>query len=248
MGRLRDFIYRTGMTPFRMRLFVVAFLALAAATSFNAIYMQEAPRRTAAAVKVASPPGDGEERPGAATASLSGEEAAPGAAGESAAAAAARKIMEAQKPDPLPAPNPRVKAIQRELASRGYRPGGRDGVLTPQTRAAILACEFDERMPLTGEPTEAVLKALIFAKAAGKTKAGAPDRFEHRGEVVKQVQQMLAQLGYTAGPIDGRVDDRMREAIRRFETDRRLKPGGRLTSRVLLEMVIVAGKPFAASS
>ncbi len=247
MHRLRVFIYQTGMTPFRMRLSVVAFLALAAATSFNAIYMQEASRHTAATVESASPAEDAKGRSRAATAALPGEEEAAERAEQSTAGGAARKAAP-QQPETLPEPDQRVKAIQRELSLRGYQPGRRDGVLTLDTRAAILACEFDENLPLSGKATEAVLKALIFAKAAGKTDVGAPDRFEQRREVVQQVQQMLAQLGYSAGPVDGSVDARMREAIRRFETDRRLEPGGHLTARVLLEMVIVAGKPFAASS
>jgi peptidoglycan hydrolase-like protein with peptidoglycan-binding domain len=240
------FFYHMGMTPFRMRLFVVAFLALAAATSINAIYMQEAPRRTAAAVSGATPAKDAAGRPAAATAALPGDEVPAAGIGQPAGAAAAREDAR-QQPEPLPDPHPRVKSIQRELSSRGYHPGRQDGVLAPETRAAILAYEFDEHMPLTGEATEDVLKALIFAKAAGRTRIGASDRFEHRREIVEQVQHMLAQLGYTAGPVDGRLDARMREAIRRFETDRRLKPTGRLSERVLLEMVIVSGKPFTAA-
>ena len=39
---------------------------------------------------------------------------------------------------------------------------------------------------------------------------------------------------------------RTREAIRKFESDRHLQAEGRLTERVLLEMVIVTGRPFDA--
>ena len=229
-----------------MRLFVVAFLALAATTSINALYMQDAPRRTAATVKGAAPAKDVPGRPSAATAALPEEDARAG--GNQPANAAAVHEAAPRQAEPLPEPHPRVKAIQRELSLRGYNPGRQDGVLAPESRAAILAYEFDERMPLAGEATEALLKTLIFAKAAGKTRIGAVDRFEHRRDIIEQVQQMLAQLGYTSGPADGRLDARMREAIRKFEADRHLKPSGRLTERVLLEMVIVAGRPFAAAS
>lgn len=241
------FIYPTGMTPFRMRLFVVAFLALAAATSINAIYMQDASRRTAATAKGTAPAKDTAARPATATAALPEGQVPPPGTGQPAHAAAVQEPAPRQ-PEQLPAPQPRVRSIQRELVLRGYNPGRQDGVLSSETRASILAYEFDERLPLTGDATDGVLKALIFAKAMGKAKIGAPDRFEHRREVIEQVQQMLAQLGYTAGPVDGRLDPRLREAIRKFEADRHLKPTGRLNERVLLEMVIVTGKPFAASS
>jgi peptidoglycan hydrolase-like protein with peptidoglycan-binding domain len=105
-------------------------------------------------------------------------------------------------------------------------------------------------MPLSGEPSESVLKALIFAKASSMScgsKKGRAKRFEHRRDVIKQVQQMLARLGYTSGPINGRLDAKTREAIRKFEADRNLKAAGRLTPRVLLEMVIVSGHPLAAN-
>ena len=55
-----------------------------------------------------------------------------------------------------------MKAIQRELNLRGYagKPRPEPSVFT---RAAIIAYEFDENMPLTGEPSEALLKSLILA-------------------------------------------------------------------------------------
>jgi peptidoglycan hydrolase-like protein with peptidoglycan-binding domain len=142
-----------------------------------------------------------------------------------------------------------VKNIQRELGERGYFSGKQDGVLTRECRMAILAYEFDENMPLSGEASEAVLKALIFARAAGITaKPGVAERFERSKGLIEQVQQMLAQYGYTSGPVNGELDARTRDAIKRFESDRHLEAAGHLSERVLLEMVIVAGQPFPASS
>lgn len=248
-----------------MRMFVVGFVALATAISFNALYMQEAPRHIAG---VSSSP---IKEQSTATAALSETPTQPAQQDQAAAVteiAAVSPTVTSQEPatpvvappavttvappapETPPAPTPLAKSIQRELTARGYTPGRTDGVLALESRMAIIAYEFDNKMPISGEASEQVLKALIFEKASGvakKAKASS-DHFERRRDVVEQVQQMLAQLGYTSGPVDGHLDDKTREAIRKFETDRNLKPTGKLTERVLLEMVIVVGHPLVTSS
>lgn len=84
-------------------------------------------------------------------------------------------------------------------------------------RAAIIAYEFDEGLPLKGEPSEEILKSLIFGASPGKLEPVQIDRFEHKQELVAQVQNRLAELGYMTGPLDGRFDNETRDAIRRFE-------------------------------
>lgn len=277
------------MTPFRMRLFFVAFSALAAATCINALYLQEVPRHVAgvrtetptepvktAAIEQpdmpAAPAPDPAPAQATPTASIA-EPEKPAASTETASQPEPQQSPQPQQqqpatvavhepvaptprvapagPEVLPPPAPRVKSIQRELAARGYAPGRHDGVLSLETRAAILAYEFDEKMPLTGEASDQVLKTLIFAKASGtpsKAKGAFAGRFEQRGDVVGSAQQMLAQFGYISGPADGQFDIRTRDAIRKFEEERGMKqPSGRLTERVLLEMVIVSGRPLATN-
>jgi peptidoglycan hydrolase-like protein with peptidoglycan-binding domain len=270
------------MTPFRMRLFFVAFSALATATSINALYLQEAPRHVAG-VRTMTPPEPVKtasiEQPATAPAADPAPTQPPPTASipepeKPATPAPAQTAAQPEQPqtttvavhepvaptprvspagpEVLPPPAPIVKSIQRELTSRGYACGRRDGVLSQETRAAIMAYEFDEKLSLTGEASEAVLKSLIFTKAAGlpsKAKGASADRFEQRNEVVGAVQQMLVQFGYISGPADGQLDGRTREAIRKFEEERGMKhPSGHLTERVLLEIVIVSGRPLAASS
>jgi peptidoglycan hydrolase-like protein with peptidoglycan-binding domain len=246
------------MTPFRMRMFLAGFMTLATAISFNALYMQEAPRHIAG---VSSSP---VKEQSTSTAALSDTPAQQDkAVTEIASVTPAVTPQEPTTPaataptapsvavETPPAPTPLVKSVQRELAVRGYASGRTDGVLTLESRMAIIAYEFDGKLPISGDASEQVLKALIFEKASGitrKAKAGSADRFERRRDVIEQVQQMLAQLGYTSGPIDGQLDDKTRDAIRKFETDRNLKPTGHLTERVLLEMVIVIGHPLVTSS
>ena len=55
-----------------------------------------------------------------------------------------------------------IRAVQRELGMRGYKPGIPSGVVTAATRSAIMAFQHDHGLPLTGEPSEALLKAIVF--------------------------------------------------------------------------------------
>jgi peptidoglycan hydrolase-like protein with peptidoglycan-binding domain len=55
-----------------------------------------------------------------------------------------------------------VRALQRELAQRGYRPGPRDGTADAATRAAIMAWQQDHGLTPSGEPSEALLKSMLF--------------------------------------------------------------------------------------
>lgn len=263
-----------------MRLFIAVFAALATATSINALYLQEAPRHiagvrtvtqpepvkvatvepSAAVVETASTPNPPTasitETPKAASAeNLAPSDAQPQqpatAVVHQPIAPPAPRVPPAV-PEVLPPPVPLVKSIQRELTARGYAAARNDGVLSHDTRAAIIAYEFDENMPVTGEASESVLKALIFAKASGtpsKAKGASAGRFEQRGDIVGAVQQTLVKYGYISGPADGQLDDRTRDGIRKFEEERGMKqPSGHLTERLLLEMVIVTGRPLAANS
>jgi peptidoglycan hydrolase-like protein with peptidoglycan-binding domain len=248
------FFYLMSMTPFRLRLSVVAFLALTGAITANALYMQESPRQVARAGESLDTGGSHND---SATAALPDADTKPSApVSETPKTVASPNSETVRKPATKkatetapPPPSSLVNNIQRELGKRGYFSGKQDGVLTRDCRVAILAYEFDENMPLSGEASEAVLKALIFARAAGNTAGpGAAKRFERRKELIKQVQQMLAQYGYTSGPVNGELDARTRDAIKQFESDRHLEAAGHLSERVLLEMVIVAGQPFPASS
>src|SRR6185369_9761772 len=55
-----------------------------------------------------------------------------------------------------------IRAIQRELRQREYGLLVSDGVMRPVTRAAIMAYEHDQGLPLTGEANEALLKRLLL--------------------------------------------------------------------------------------
>ncbi len=127
-------------------------------------------------------------------------------------------------------------AIQRELQSRGYQPGSQDGVAGAVTRAAIMAWEHDHGLALTGEPTDAIMKAIVLgvsAASAGQITAqwqALPKERRTRAEhLIRWVQQSLSALGYNPGPASGRVSTDTARAIREFEMDQNLAPSGRIS-------------------
>ncbi len=140
-----------------------------------------------------------------------------------------------------------IRGVQRELARRGYRVGADDGRVRLMTREAIIAYEFDRHLALTGEPTENLLKDLLFSGVKPKAQRNfSPERFEADAELVRRVQNVLASLGYGPSLITGTMDEPTREALKQFQTERNLAVNGHLSERLLLELVIVTGKPLAA--
>ncbi len=130
-----------------------------------------------------------------------------------------------------------VGAIQSELKSRGYRPGRTDGIADIQTRAAIMAYEYDNGWEITGIPSKEFLRRLIFGSTAGKVGKGASLQYSPAArEIVMLVQKALAEHGYAPGHIDGLAGKETRRAIAAFERDRRLQEKGRISGRIIKEM------------
>ena len=142
-----------------------------------------------------------------------------------------------------------VKAVQRELTARGYDAGPADGSLGEATRKAIAAYETDNGLTVTRSPTEDLLRHILLggsAKPAAATgsvaetpEAGAP---KTNSATVKALQQVLADLGYAPGPIDGRPGQATAEAIAAFQTDLKIESNGRITPELLTEIKRVTGR------
>lgn len=56
-----------------------------------------------------------------------------------------------------------ARAIQKELAERGYDTGPADGVIGPRTVRAIEAYQRDAGLPVDGVATDTLLDHLLFA-------------------------------------------------------------------------------------
>ena len=136
-----------------------------------------------------------------------------------------------------------VTAIQRELAARDYDLGAPDGSANATTRAAIMAWEHDNGLALTGEPTAAVLKAIILgvdpttvAQIAAELNTLPRDREPRTKHLIRSVQQALADLGYVLGTTSGQMNGETARAIREFEQEQALPLTGRISATLVTRL------------
>ena len=148
------------MTPRLARMALAAFAVLAVGVTYNALRRQEGATVDAKAVAEQAHPRTGERQERT-------EKAKPGRVKPRHSASAPDAVTAdapADATDPVGAET--VRAIQRELKQRGYGPLANDGVMRPVTRAAIMAFEHENRLPLTGEATEGLLRHLVLGVPA----------------------------------------------------------------------------------
>jgi peptidoglycan hydrolase-like protein with peptidoglycan-binding domain len=156
-------------------------------------------------------------------------------------------------------PPERVKAVQAALADAGRYDGPVDGAFGPKTNAAILAYELSEGMPPTGDPSQAVLDRLRKSEAAATAVANVPLPRAKAAEVrtaetkttepaapapsprILALQKALAKLGYGPVRLDGVAGAATKQAISKFEADRRLPVTGEISPKVLKELASVSG-------
>ncbi len=206
------------MTPARARLTLFAITAIFLATAGNALFLQER-TRVPNAVWANRIPLD-----------------KPAAAAPAASPAQTQAESNAQR---------LLSALQRELTRHGYA-----DQLQAQgngLRRAVLAYEFDNGMPLTGEPAEALLKQILFNLNQAPRGAFA-DRAEANQRFVMEIQKTLLGLGFFRGALSGRMDVWTAAAVKDFERHRGLPLTGRLTDATLLELITYSGQPLQISS
>src|SRR5262245_29959475 len=141
------------MSVVATRLVFLAFIGLTGFITYNALYLQEqrngALLRTSGAPRVPLPNGPihvanpqaGPPKPAPPTVDL------PPLRGQ----AASQQL---------------VAAIQRELAARGYASGPVSGKLSDDTRRAIAAFEKDHGLPISGSPSDELLRRILLGEAA----------------------------------------------------------------------------------
>ena len=135
-----------------------------------------------------------------------------------------------------------VLAIQKRLSEKGYEPGPADGVLGDLTRAAIIAHETDNSLPVTGVASDQLLKSMILGLSPTDTKASADAKTPvETTEFIKSVQKTLASLGYDPGPLDGLIGVSTSNAIRKFQADKKLPVTGRISGRLVKELKSASG-------
>jgi peptidoglycan hydrolase-like protein with peptidoglycan-binding domain len=232
------------------RLVFVAFIGLCGLITYNALYLQDV-------------------RGGAGRVSAESEETTPKQPDKSSQQTKTAAAPEAQAdgtvtgtaPADAPANAPvqeassaLVTAVQRELSVRGYDVGDGDGILTPETEQAIRQYELSQGLVETGTPSDELLRHIVLGESLGDlgmaTAPGAPagGNAAAPGDMVKAVQQTLADLGYAPGPVDGMMGQNTADAIRQFQKDRKLAETGEISPTLLQEMERVSGRRFAGGS
>jgi hypothetical protein len=218
------------MSPLRMRLTLMAIMAIFLATAGNALFLQDRTRLRQANNLPSTAVSISQIQPGNTSAETS----------------QARRIA---PPAFKPAGGGRDARLQtallRELSVRGYivesqSPG--NGL-----RLAVLAYEFDKGLALTGEPTETLLKRILFDLSQAPRGVFA-DRAEANSKLVMEAQKALLELGFLRGTISGRMDAWTADAVKAFERHRGIPQTGRLSEVTLLELVSYSGQPIPASS
>jgi hypothetical protein len=210
------------MTRLHARLSLFAITAIFLATAGNALFMQERAGLPSTSVSVTQFPADRAPPPGAEPNAKS-----PGKGEE----AKGQRLN---------------TALKRELFRRGYL----DQQILSQPKGlklAVLAYEFDNGLPLTGEPTEAILKRVLFDMNQGPRGAFA-DRAELNPRLVIEAQKMLLGLGFFRGAFSGRMDVWTSDALKDFERHRGLTLTGRLNGETLLELIAYSGQSIVLSS
>jgi hypothetical protein len=142
------------MTPRHARIALAGFAVFAAAVTYNALYRQgtvPSPERGAEDLRSRAP---------AARSEPAGKPAARAKArtepGKRSAVLKAEDVASA--PEKLDSET--IRAVQRELTQRGYRPGPADGRLGTETFAAIKAFETDLGLAPAGRVTAEILTLL----------------------------------------------------------------------------------------
>ncbi len=213
-----------GMTRFRARLTLFAIIAIFVATASNALFLQDRVRLfPSTAVSVTQFPADK-------SSSLAPDSADGGSVPAQSEEAKGSRLY---------------TALERELRRRGY--SGQLQVRANGLRLAVLAYEFDNGLPLTGEPSETLLKRVLFDMNQGPRGAFA-DRAELSSKLVIETQKMLLGLGFFRGTFSGRMDIWTSNAIKDFERHRGIPLSGRLTEATLLELITYSGQTILLSS
>jgi peptidoglycan hydrolase-like protein with peptidoglycan-binding domain len=151
-----------------------------------------------------------------------------------------RVVVDLDEPQPTTVTlryDPVVEAAQRELATFGIYNGPIDGVSGRRTQIAILAYQRMNQLDPTGTASPALVDHIQLARqfaAAADTTASLPE--DASRDSIKSVQLRLAELGYHPGTVDGELGGQTVVAIRQFQHDRGLRPTGRLSEELIVEL------------
>lgn len=121
-----------------------------------------------------------------------------------------------------------VLDAQRALAALDFYRGPIDGLVGSSYEAAVKAYQEANAMSVSGVVTRPVLDHMQMAvQVADATQTDV---------TVHKVQQVLMELGYSPGQVDGRMGEQTRKAIKVFESDRGWAVTGEISVQLLAEL------------
>jgi peptidoglycan hydrolase-like protein with peptidoglycan-binding domain len=130
-----------------------------------------------------------------------------------------------------------VRSAQIALRSRNYYDGSANGVMNQATRDALHSFQHDHSIAATGELDIATARALgIPVEVAGP----AAQTVFTSTESIRFAQITLRDRGYYTGPINGVMNQSMRNAIRQLQHDRNLSMNGDLDLSTARELGIAS--------
>ena len=125
-----------------------------------------------------------------------------------------------------------VRKAQKTLNDRGFRTGGVDGRMGPQTQAALVNFQRAEKLQPTGKLDRQTIAALGIQKTDTASKYGPA--------TVRKVQETLNARGYKAGAANGVLGESTRSALRAFQKSEDIAVTGSLNPRTLERLGIGA--------
>lgn len=128
-----------------------------------------------------------------------------------------------------------VGGIQGELSQRGYFVPSTSGQLDNATIAAIRQYQAAAGLPVTGQPSQALLTSLQSAPRSAAATSQA------RKEQVVAMQRALNDRGFDAGPEDGAIGPKVRAAIRAFQASNGMRVTGEVSPELLTELGVIPG-------
>jgi peptidoglycan hydrolase-like protein with peptidoglycan-binding domain len=160
------------------------------------------------------------------------------------AALAAAAMASASAADNLFVDAKTVAQAQKTLNDRGFRTGGVDGKMGPQTQAALVNFQRAEKLQPTGKLDKPTLMALGLQKGDGTAASGTPGRYS--AATIRKAQETLNARGFKAGPPNGILGESTATALRAFQKSENLAVTGRLNPRTLRALGI--DEPASAGS
>jgi hypothetical protein len=144
-----------------------------------------------------------------------------------------------------------VGDIQRELNRKGFYDGAVDGIWGAKTDAAARDFVQASGLKINADASEGLLRAIVTSNAKAQSgRTAAPARSDPIAELIAPTKQLVAiqraltDYGYGQIKPTGVYDPETKEAIEKFERDRRLPVTGQISDRLMRELAAMTGRPL----